>query len=82
MLLSCQLKIEKSKIVLAPGFLNPKSESIDRFSSALEVSFNFFNVVQKSLYERLERWTYARPNQVTYIILEGITYRQQSLPLN
>ena len=49
MLLPCYKKVENSNIVLAPGFLNPKSESRYRFSSALEVGFEFFNVVQKSL---------------------------------
>ena len=63
----CKIRINKN-IVSALGFLNPKSESRNRYPSVLEVSFNFFNVVQKSLDRRLERWIYARPNQVTIII--------------
>ena len=72
MLSSCSYYIQKIEIIqnilLDPGFLTPKSKSRYRFPSALELSLNFLNVVQKSLDERLERWTYARPNQVILII--------------
>ena len=52
MLLLCHKKVREYKIVLALGFLNPKSESRYRLSSALEISLNFFNVVQKSVSTR------------------------------
>lgn len=39
-------------IVLAPGFLNPKSESRHRFSSALKVTLaNFYSFFERYRYD-------------------------------